>query len=159
MRPLVRVTLLASLVALAACVENTAPGNDREAEREPPSPPAEVASAASALSGVATALLMPEIMTDADLGTLPEVGEQCTFRMTRVGLPVFVYGSTGVIKLNQKLIPLEGLGSGRYASGPVDVTVRPLEEAVEDGSQFPAELVLRLQGASNELGFHGFSEC
>lgn len=154
-------TMLAlALGALAsACVENSAPGNDREASFEPPRPPAELATASAALDGVATELLFPQIMTNPDLRSVPDLGDRCVFRYTRVGLPVFVYGSpTGLIKINGKLVRLPAGGEGRYAEAGVRVTVRPLSDR-EDGGQFPAELVLRLQGAPNELGFHGFSEC
>ncbi|NIP83442.1 MAG: hypothetical protein GWM90_31130 [Gemmatimonadetes bacterium] len=159
-----RFALLLALAALAAgCVENTAPGNDREAAAESPSPAAEVASAGEALSGVATALVLPEILTEPDLRSLPGLGDRCVFRFTRVGYPAFVFGSTtGVIKLNGRLVPLPAGGDGLYAEGAVTVTVRPLsgeDGGAEDGGQVPAELVLRLQDAPNELGFHGFSEC
>ena len=144
---------------LSACVDNTAPGNDREAERDPAAPAAEVMSASAALDGVATGLLMPEIMTDADLRNLPPTSEgACMFRMTRVGFPVFVYGERAVIKLNGKLVPLAASGAGEYVADGVTATVRPLDGA-EAGTLFAAEFVLRLPGAPNELGFHGFSQC
>lgn len=79
--------------------------------------------------------------------------------MTRVDLPVFVYGASAVIKLNEQLVLLGGHGDGRYGSDGLEVMVRPLEEAREDGGLFLAELVMRHPEESNELGFHGFSEC
>lgn len=146
-------------VVVSACVENTAPGNDREASLDPPRPAAEVASADVALSGVATEILYPEDMTAADRRAAPGEGEGCAFRFTRVGLPVFLYGAdTGVIKLNGKLIPLPGRGDDAYEEGGVRVSVRPLDDP-EGDEPFPAELVLRFQEAPNELGFHGFSGC
>jgi hypothetical protein len=151
--------ILASGVLLSGCVDNAAPGNDREASLDPPSTGAEVAAVGEALEGVATELLAPQIMTDADLRNLPQAGDRCLFRFTRVGHPVFVYGaSTGTIKLNGKLVPLPARGSDRYAEEGVRVTVRPLDERKATG-QFGVELVLRLQGAPDELGYHGFSEC
>lgn len=146
-------------VLVFGCAENSAPGNDREASLDPPSTGAEVATAGEALEGVATGLLAPQIITEADLRNLPEADDRCLFRFTRVGYPVFVYGSsTGTIKLNGKLVPLPARGPDLYAEEGVRVTVRPLEERKENG-QFGVELVLRLQGAPDELGYHGFSEC
>lgn len=153
----------AGLVALAGCTDNTAPGNDREAELEPPAQAASMASAESALSGVATGLLKPEIMNEADLGVVAGSESGCRFRMTRVGLPVFVYpmegNGPGIIKLNDRLISLPPVGQGRYAAGGVDVEFRPLEGARPGGELFDAELVVRLAGAPHELGFHGYAEC
>lgn len=160
MSPRTLVLLLLTALA-AACVENTAPGNDREAFLDPPAPAAEVARVGAALDGVATALLLPEIMAGADLRNAPGDGEGCAFRFTGVGFPVFLYGAnTGVIKLNGKLIPLpaRGDGVGVYEEGGVQVSVRPLDDPVGD-EPFPAELVLRFQDSPNELGFHGVSAC
>lgn len=151
---------LALSAATAGCVENTAPGNDREAELDAPESPASVASAAEALSGVATGLLLPEIMSDADRGAAPSVGgEACLFRMTEVGFPVLLYGSSAVVKLNGRLVPLPGTGEGRYSDAGVEATVRPLDGDRREARQFPAEFVLRLPGAPDELGFHGYGEC
>lgn len=150
---------LAILGLLSGCVENTAPGNDREADLEAPAPAAPVANAGSALAGVAAGLLKPETMTDADLGSFPDLGEACRFRMTEVGFPTLVYGSSAVVKLNGKLVPLPATGDSRYEGDGVQVSVRPLETAGDETGQFEAELVLRLPGAPNEFGFHGFSEC
>lgn len=157
-----RILPLALAALLSACVENSAPGNDRESSLDPPSPPAEVSTASAALAGVGMHLLVPETMTDPDLRNLPaagERGERCLFRFTRVGLPVFAYGpDTGVVKLNGKLVPLPARGEGAYMDGGVRVTLRPLSDEEGEGP-FPAELVLRLPGEPNELGFRGFSEC
>jgi hypothetical protein len=157
------VVVLTTLALASACTDNTAPGNDREAALDPPARAAEVMAAGAALQGVATGLVMPQIMTDADLGAVPATGRRCVYRMTRVGLPVLVYGSAGgVVKLNDKLVPLEAAGDGRFAADGVTVTVRPLEDdagTTPDGELFEAELVLRLPGAPNELGFHGFAGC
>ena len=153
---------LAAVVATAGCVENTAPGNDREAELEAPAPAAPLAAAGAAISGVATGLLKPQIMTDADLGGVPDAARACRFRMTRVGFPTFLYppggAGDGVIKLNGKLVRLPG-AAGEFAADGVAVTLRELEDRPADGGLVPAEMVLRLPGAPHELGFRGFAEC
>lgn len=147
-------------LAWAGCVENTAPGNDREAELEPPARPARVVSAASGIQGVAPHLLKLEIMTDADIAAAPRAGEDaCRFRYTRVGFPVLLYGSSGVAKVNGKLVSLERVDSGRYESGGVRVTVEPLEENETTNGISRARMTVRFPGAPNELGFHGFSDC
>lgn len=157
------VLALAGALALAGCTENTAPGNDREAELGSHLQPAEMESAETALAGVATSLLKPQIMTEADLGILPAAARGCRFRMTRVGFPVFVHPregtGPGVIKLNGKLLTLQAAGQERYASGGVEATVRPRDGRSADGSLFESELVVRLPGAPHELGFHGFTRC
>lgn len=156
-----RRTLLPALVLIvsaSACVENTAPGNDREASLEPPPTAAELASASAALENVATEILYPQQITTADRRNLPVMEDRCIFRYTEVGFPIFVYGpATGVLKLNGKLVPLPARGDGVYAEGPVSVTIRPLDDREDE--LFGAEFVLRLESAPNELGFHGFSGC
>lgn len=149
----------AFLLLASGCTNNTAPGNDREAELSPSEPAAEVMAAGAAIHGVANSLLVPQIMTEADLENVPEAGETCFFRMTRVGLPVLVYGSDAAIKLNDKLVMLPAAGARRYAADGVTVTVRPLDEDAAAGGRFAAEFVLRLPGTATELGYHGFSEC
>lgn len=151
--------LAAGLVVAAGCIDNPAPGNDREAELDPPARAAEVATAEAAISGVATGLLKPEIMTDADLESAPRIEDRCTFRFTRVGFPVLVYGSSGVLKLNGKLVVLPRVGDGRYGAGGVEVRVRPLDGGAERETSFAAEMVVGLPGAPDELGFHGYSGC
>lgn len=149
--------LVIALLAVA-CVDNSAPGNDREASLDAPNQAAEMLTVDSALDGVSTELLYPETLTDADLRSIPDRGGRCVFRYTRVGLPVFLFASdTGVIKLNHKLLRLPAAGDGFYRAGSVTVAYRKLDDA-QDGL-FPAELVLRLRDAPNELGFHGFTEC
>jgi hypothetical protein len=159
MRSRTLVPLLVTAALGSGCVENTAPGNDREAPLEPPAQPAQVAAVGEALENVATGALYPQTMTEADLGTVPELADRCVFRFTRVGLPVFVYGSTtGVIKLNDRLVLLPARGAGAYVEGAVRVDVRPLEEG-NPGDPLLTELVLRIEGAPNALGFHGFARC
>ena len=148
--------IVGSVLFLSSCLDNPAPGNDREAELEPPAPPAPMVEAGAAIDGVDPGLLMPEIMTDADQSQLGNLGSICRFRMTRIGFPVAVYGSSAVLKLNGRLVTLAGSEEGRFASDGVEVTIRPLEARDE---QFAAELILRVPGGAHELGFHGYSDC
>jgi hypothetical protein len=150
--------IVGSALVATGCLDNTAPGNDREAALEPPAAPAPMATAGAAIEGVARGSLMPQIMTDADRSALPEMGSTCRFRMTRVGFPVAVYGSSAVIKLNDLLVTLEAAGEGRYGADGVEVTIRPLEDRSPDGP-FASELVLWLPGAPHERGYHGYSNC
>lgn len=153
------VPLVVLSVLIAACTENTSPGNDREAELSQSEPPSEVAAAGAAIEGVAADLLFPQTMTDADGRNIPDGADGCLFRFTRVGLPVLAYGSVAVVKLNDRLVSLPGAGEGRYAAEGVTVTVRPLSDRAGDGEPFVAELVLHVTGAAHERGYHGFSEC
>lgn len=152
----------ASLVA-GACLSNPAPGNDREAELDPPASPAEMAPVETALTGVDVSLLHPQIITGPDRTAVPEQPGRCAFRFTTVGFPVFFYsrapGAAGVLKLNGKLVSLEGGADGRFASGGVSVHLRPLDTDARTDGRHRAELILRLPGAPHELGYHGFSEC
>jgi hypothetical protein len=151
---------LAMAILAAACTENTAPGNDREARLDAPSEPAKMESAREALSGVAVGLVMPEILTVPDQRPLPDPGEACRFRMTRVGFPVAVYDRSAVtVKLNGRLVSLPATGDGRYADAGVEVTLQPLEARTSPSETVATEFVLRLPGAPNELGFHGVASC
>jgi len=143
----------------AACNDNDHPGNDREAALDPPEPPAEMASATAALEGLSTKIVYPQMMTEPDTRRVTDADGRCIFRYTRVGFPVFAYNaSDGFLKLNGKLVPLPASGAGMYADGPVQVTVRPLEER-EGDEAYEAEMVFRLADAPNELGFHGYAQC
>ncbi|HSM05307.1 MAG TPA: DUF6692 family protein [Longimicrobiales bacterium] len=150
--------LLVALIAASGCVDNPAPGNDREAELDPPPSAAPLVATSAAIEGIDPRLLMPEIMTEADQGAFTDLGAFCRFRMTRVGFPVVAYGSSAILKLNGRLVELARVSEGRYAADGVEITLRPLEER-SDEVLFDAEFVLRLPGAPNELGFHGFGEC
>jgi hypothetical protein len=55
---------------LAACNQNTATGNDREARLDPVPSPAPITNAPAALNNVATALIKPETMSQADIQAL-----------------------------------------------------------------------------------------
>ena len=150
--------LLLGLFA-TACEENSAPGNDREAQISPPEQAAELVSLGEAIEGVGAALLLPQAMTDADLRNVPAEAKGCLFGYTRVSEPVFAYGGTGVLKVNDKLAPLPASGDGRYSAGDVAVFVRPIEEPRGGGEPFEAQLVLSLPGVDHERGFQGYSRC
>lgn len=150
--------LLVGLFA-TACEENSAPGNDREAQISPPEKPAELVSLGEAIEGVGADLLLPQAMTDADLRNVPAEAKDCLFGYTQVSEPVFAYGATGVLKVNHKLAPLPASPDGRYSAEHVTVVVRPIEEPREGGEPFEAQLVVSLPGADHERGFHGSSRC
>ena len=154
------VVLILYLTAMGVgCVDNRVPGNDRESALEPAQPAAEMTDVGDAMEGVSTGLLYPEVITDADRRTLPDSAGRCVFRYTRVGFPVFVFDdAAGVLKLNGRLIRLPASGEGRYSAGSASITFRPLEGDSDEGL-YAAELVLRLERAPNEIGFHGYAEC
>ena len=78
---------------LAACNSNTAPGNDREAQLDPPATAAPIEDAASALANVDPGLMLPRTMNDADLVALG-AGQACQFRLTE-WLPHLSMTATG----------------------------------------------------------------
>lgn len=152
---------VALLLGFAACTDNTAPGNDREARLDPPKPAAERA-AASSLAQLDPGLLKPESMTDADVASLSPGAGTCLFRYTEVGLPIFLYPADGAgaatIKLNGKLIELPPAGGSAFADGGIRVEMNHPDGLPEDGQE-EAELILRMERASDELGFRGVTEC
>lgn len=153
--------LLVGLSALlAGCNQNTAIGNDREAELDPPAEAAAIEPASNALQGVATALVKPETMSDADIAAIGGDRGRCVFRLTEVGFPTFVYqpDGSGIIKLNGKLIPVEPDGTDRFTSGELLVTTRMLDDEGNAGLQ-ALRLIVVPPGAKDELGFDGYTTC
>lgn len=151
-----------ALLALAGCNQNTAPGNDKEAELDVAATPAPKMGAAQALSGIATGAIQPETMSDADIASLGGLGGKCTIRLTAVGFPSFIYDSpqgTGVIKLNGKLIPLASAGAGTFMDGGLKVTLRPVDQEFGDDGRREAEMIVMLPQAEDELGFRGYESC
>lgn len=67
-----------TLAALTGCNQNTAPGNDREAQVDPVPTAAASMSAAEALSGIATGAVQPETLSDADIASLGGKAGKCT---------------------------------------------------------------------------------
>lgn len=147
-------------LALGACNQNTAIGNDREAHLDPPAKASPIEPASSALRNVATAIVKPETMTEADLAAIGGTQDHCVFRLTEIAFPSFVYepGARGYIKLNGKLIPLSASGENRYASGDLVVTTRELDAVGNAGLQ-ALEMIVVPPGAEDELGYHGFANC
>ena len=153
--------LLVGLSALlAGCNQNTAIGNDREAELDPPAEATAIEPASSALQGVATALVKPETMSDADIAAIGGEQGRCVFRLTEVGFPTFLYepNGSGFIKLNGKLIPVEPDGTDRFASGELLVTTQMLGDEGNAGLQ-ALRLIVVPPGAKDELGFDGYTTC
>ena len=160
-----RTLALAALVAgcattLAACNENTAIGNDREEQLDPAPTPAPIMPPQAALENVATKLVKPETMSQADIAALGGLAGRCVVRLTEIAFPSFLYEpqAAGTIKLNGKLIPLPYAGPGRYAQGGLRVVLNPMEEEGDAGLQ-AMEMVLILPGAEDELGYSGFVQC
>lgn len=147
-------------LALASCNENTAVGNDREAQVEAPPTPSPVVEAEAALENVATALIKPETMSNADIQALGGRAGRCAIVLTEVAFPSFLYepGGPGVIKLNGKLIPLPMVREGQFAAGGLSVTLRPLDEEGDAGLQ-AMNMIIVPPGAEDEVGYSGFVQC
>lgn len=154
------ISAAALALTLAGCNQNTAIGNDREADLDPPAKPSPIQPAAGALQNVAAAIVKPETMSEADIAAIGGTQGRCIYRLTEVGYPVFVYepGAQGFIKLNGKLIPLTAGGADRFVSGELVVTTRDLDSTGNAG--LPAqEIIVVPPGAEDELGYHGYVEC
>ncbi|MEO1920285.1 MAG: DUF6692 family protein [Sphingomonadaceae bacterium] len=151
---------VALALTLGACNQNTAIGNDREADLYPPPEAAAIEPAASALQNVATSIVKPETMSEADIAAIGGTQGRCVYRLTEIGYPVFVYepGGEGFIKLNGKLIPLSASGANRYASGDLVVATRDLDTTGNAGLR-GLEIIVVPPGAKDELGYHGFVGC
>ncbi|MEL7706166.1 DUF6692 family protein [Citromicrobium bathyomarinum] len=153
--------LVAGLTAtLAACNQNTAIGNDRKAQLDPPETAAPIMSAEAALGNVSTAIIKPETMSDADLRALGPNADECLFRLTEVSYPALAFrdGDGATIKLNGKLIPLEAAGPDQFMSGELRVNLRTLDYE-GDAGMTGMEMVVVPPGAEDELGYHGFRDC
>ena len=157
-----RIIFAASALALgvAGCNQNTAPGNDREAELEPPASPAAIEPASVALANVATAIIKPETMTPADDKAIGGTDGRCVFRLTEVGFPSFIYeaGGEGFIKLNGKLIPLQAAGKDRFTSDNLLVATRAVDETGNAGMQ-AMEVIVVPPEANDEIGYRGYVKC
>ena len=154
-------TLCAPALLLAGCNENTAVGNDREAQLEPAPTPAPIMGATAALENIATTIIKPETMSVADIQALGGRDGRCAILLTEVAFPSFLYepGGTGVIKLNGKLIPLPSSGADSFADGGLSVTLVPLEDEEGDAGLEAMEMIVVPPGAKDEIGYSGFVQC
>ena len=154
------IALLAIALIVSGCPENSAPGNDREAHLDQPKPPASLAAVDGVVQGLDPSVLIPQAMTEDDVRSLPVELRPCVFRFTEEGQPVVTYGSGGaVLKLNGTLARVPSSGDGRYGSSGVDITLRTIDEEEAEDGFVRTEFVLRVPGAADELGYHGFAEC
>ena len=153
-------TIVVAAITLTACNQNTAPGNDREAQLDPAPAPAPIEPPEAALASVAVEMIKPETMADADIEALGGRQGRCAVKLTEVGFPSFLYqpGVSGAIKLNGKLIPLPQTGPGRYQAGDLLVTLRALDEKGNAGLQ-AMEMVVVPPGADDEIGYRGYVQC
>lgn len=147
-------------LALAGCNQNTAIGNDREAQLDPAPTPGPIMAADAALRNVELATIKPETMTDAEVQALGSGQHRCIFTLTELGYPTFVYepGRRGIIKLNGKLIPVDAAGPDDYASGGLLVATRTVDDTGNAGLQVQ-ELIVVPPGARDELGYRGYVSC
>ena len=146
--------------ALAACNQNTAIGNDREAQVDPAPTPVPIEPAATALQNVATVIIKPETMTTADVQAIGGERGRCIYRLTEVGFPTFIYepGVRGFIKMNGTLIPVTAEGRDRYTSGELLVATRLVDEEGNAGLQ-AQEIIVVPPGAKDEIGYRGYVQC
>ena len=153
-------TIAAAALALAACNQNTALGNDREAQLDPAPAPAPVVGAAAGLANVAAEAIKPETMSDADIAVLGGKQGRCAVRLTEVAFPSFLYepDGQGAIKLNGKLIVLPRTGEGRFADAGLQVMLRPVDETGNAGLK-AMEMLVVPPGAGDELDYRGYVQC
>lgn len=150
----------ALVASLGACNENTAIGNDRAAQVDPAPEPAPIMGAEAALANVATELVKPATMSNADIQALGGIEGRCAVRLTEVAFPSFIYGAgeTGAIKLNDRLIILPRTGPGRYSDGGLTVTLDVLDDEGDAGLQ-AMEMIVVPPEAEDEIGYRGYVEC
>lgn len=150
----------AMVFALAGCNQNTALGNDREAQIDAAPTPASIMGAAQALQNVTTALIKPETMSQADIAAIGGLNGKCAIRLTEVAHPslVFQSGETAVIKLNGKLIPLAASGASRFTDDGLSVILQPNGDEGDAGLQGMNMIVIP-PGAEDEIGYAGFVDC
>ena len=157
-----KIAILIALLALplAACNQNTELGNDREGQIDAAPTPAPIMGAAAALENVATAVIKPETMSDADIAALGGKQGRCAVKLTEVGFPSFLYepGGSGAIKLNGKLIVLPNTGEAEFADGGLTVKLQPVDEQGNAGLQ-SMEMIITPPGAKDEIGYRGYAQC
>ena len=158
MRTLAIITALA--LPLAACNQNTAVGNDREARLDPAPTPAPIMGAAETLRNVATASIKPETMSDADIAALGGRKGRCAIKLTEVAFPSFLFEpeGRGAIKLNGKLVVLPNAGKARYEDAGLQVTLLPVDEEGNAGLK-AMEMIVVPPRAKDEIGYRGYVQC
>jgi hypothetical protein len=154
------VLLGSAALALAGCNENTAVGNDREAQLEPAPTPAPIMLAHNALANVDTAAIKPQTMTDADIQALGGREGRCAVVLTEVAFPSLLYEPDGLatIKLNGKLIVLPRTGDATFSDSGLTVALQAGDEEGDAGLQAMTMTVVP-PGAEDELGYKGYVEC
>ena len=147
-------------LALVGCNENTAVGNDREAQLEPAPTPAPIMLARNALANVATAAIKPETMTNADIQALGGREGRCAVLLTEVAFPSLLYepGGLATIKLNGKLIVLPRTGDATFSDAGLTVALQPGDEEGDAGLQSMTMIIVP-PGAEDELGYKGYVQC
>ncbi|WP_375290749.1 DUF6692 family protein [Qipengyuania sp.] len=159
---MIRLTIVAAVLALglSGCNRNTAIGNDREAQVDPMPTAAPVEPAAAALANVASEIIKPETMSNADVRKIGGREGKCVFTFTEVAYPAFIYqpGRRGVIKLNSKLVPLSAAGENRYESGGLLIVTQEVDATGDAGRQ-ALDLIVVPPGARDEIGYRGYVAC
>lgn len=165
-------TLMVLMLALmfVACNENTAPGNDRSADKAPPPPQSPVVSVEKAIKEADRKAIEPSSMTAKDYTQVVGESMDCQFKLTEVGMPILVVKDrTGAIKINGKVVELESPGATpsegielNMSAGDIHVTVTPLEDEgvqLDNGfSQREANLVFDLK-KGRKVGYQGYYLC
>ena len=142
--------IAAIALPLAACNSNTAPGNDREAQLDPPATAAPIEDAATALANVSPGLMLPETMNGADIAALG-AQNSCQFRLTEIAFPSFVYDDSG-----QGAVTADGPDS--YSNGELRIKTRMLDDEGDAGLQMQ-EMIVAAPRAKDEFGFWGYTTC
>lgn len=172
-RKILKLTGLALGLFLAACSENQPPDDAPSHEPEI----VRVKTAAQALEGAHVTTLDPSTMNGAEIRKVTETGRHCIFRYTSTGKPVAVVGldqsdspSTGVVKLNGSLVPLEPDAAATrdrahgfvLVADPVRLNVQPSHQATAsekpDEGRVEAEMVFEV-GQELKVGYGGYLEC
>ncbi len=76
--------------------------------------------------------------------------------MARVGFPAFLYGGgakqEGTIKLNGKLVMIPASSENTFSGAGLSVEMKKGDDGEDT-------MIVRVPGASDELGFNGYSTC
>ncbi|MEQ9675375.1 MAG: DUF305 domain-containing protein [Roseovarius indicus] len=118
--------------------------------------PAPVASVGEALSEVRVETLDAEAMTGEEISGVLDGDAQCRFLRTLDSPAILASdeGGEAVMKLNGRLVALEGDVDAGFTADGVDMQVTPVDGATEQA----ADLVMTLD-AGLTVGYRGFFEC